>query len=67
MRHPSQSAVIEFPQRRVRRDARVAAGPAEVVIFSGVRIERMHDLAERLPPARTGSASKARAADADFY
>lgn len=45
------SAVIPFPTSRVRplREAG-DVGPAEVVIFPGVQIERMDfDLAERLP------------------
>jgi hypothetical protein len=62
------SAVIEFPQDRVRASGpALATGSAEVVIFTGVRIERMYDLAERLPPARTGSAHKSRGSDGDFY
>ena len=61
------SAVIEFPLDRVRRpsgESRVDGG--EVLIFTGVRIERMYDLAERLPPARSGYVSNARM-DIDFY
>lgn len=61
------SAVIEFPLDRVRRSAGETSGvEAEVLIFTGVRVERMYDLAERLPPARSGYVSNARM-DIDFY
>ena len=60
------SAVIEFPQDRVRPPREVNGRSAEVLIFTGVRIERMYDLAERLPPARTGYVSNARM-DVDFW
>lgn len=57
MRAPETSTVIAFPQARVRPPAAEAAStPAEVLIFTGVRVERMPDLAERLPPARNGAA-----------
>ncbi|PZF77761.1 hypothetical protein DK847_04845 [Aestuariivirga litoralis] len=61
------STVIDFPQDRVRRptgEPQRAAG--EVLIFTGVRVERMYDLAERLPPARSGYVSNARM-DIDFW
>lgn len=61
------NTVVEFPLDRVRpasEEARRAS--AEVLIFTGVRIERMYDLAERLPPARTGHVSNARM-DIDFW
>lgn len=63
------SAVINFPADRSRRVAqREHPGGAEVIIFPGVRIERMaFDLAERLPAARAGSVQQTRAADFDFY
>jgi len=61
------STLIDFPLDRVRPSSGEAReGTAEVLIFTGVRIERMFDLAERLPPARTGSISNARM-DIDFY
>lgn len=61
MRARAESAVIEFPQDRVRPSCSgEARGPAEIMIFTGVRIERMYDLAERLPAARTGSSPKTR-------
>ena len=61
------SAVIAFPLDRVRPSGADASGAsAEVLIFTGVRIERMYDLAERLPPARTGYVSNARM-DIDFW
>lgn len=55
MQGRAESAVIEFPLDRVRPAGEgAAAGPARVLIFTGVRIERMYDLAERLSPLRTG-------------
>jgi hypothetical protein len=61
------NTVVEFPLDRVRPASGEAAGAsAEVLIFTGVRIERMYDLAERLPPARTGYVSNARM-DIDFW
>jgi hypothetical protein len=59
--------VIAFPLDRVRPatgERHVAGG--EILIFTGVRVERMYDLAERLPPARTGYVSNARM-DIDFW
>lgn len=63
------SAVIEFPASRIRPAAqRDAFGNAEVIIFPGVRIERLaFDLAERLPAVRNGSVPQSRAGDFDFY
>lgn len=60
MRARAESAVIEFPQDRVRPACGEPRQPGEVLIFTGVRIERMYDLAERLPAARTGSSAKTR-------
>ena len=60
------SAVIEFPQDRVRPPRDSDGASAEVLIFTGVRVERMYDLAERLPPARSGYVSNARM-DIDFW
>ena len=63
----AESAVIEFPQARVRPSGEGnARGPARVLIFTGVRFERMYDLSERLPPVRTGSAKQGRG-DVEFY
>jgi hypothetical protein len=63
------SAVIEFPADRIPRTPRQdITGSAEVIIFPGVRVERLpFDLAERLPALRNGSAAKGRASDFDFY
>ena len=61
------SAVIEFPLDRARPPGGTAKpASAEVLIFTGVRVERMYDLAERLPPARSGYVSNARM-DIDFW
>lgn len=62
------SAVIEFPQERARKPGTAPHHDVtgNVLIFTGVRIERMYDLAERLPPARSGAVSNARM-DVDFY
>ncbi len=60
------SAVIEFPLDRARKPGGEAVAGSQVLIFTGVRVERMYDLAERLPPARTGYVSNARM-DIDFY
>ena len=61
------NTVVEFPLDRVRpASGEVTRASAEVLIFTGVRIERMYDLAERLPPARTGYVSNARM-DIDFW
>lgn len=60
------STVIAFPLDRVR-PPRTDAQLGEVLIFTGVRIERMYDLAERLPHApRSGYVSNARM-DVDFW
>ena len=63
------SAVIEFPAGRVRPAARASeTGNAEVIIFPGVRVERLKfDLAERLPAVRNGSSAQTLAGDFDFY
>lgn len=67
MQAPRNSAVIAFPLDRVRPAGGEPTGAsAEVLIFTGVRVERMYDLAERLPPARTGYVSNARM-DIDFW
>ena len=61
------NTVVEFPLDRVRpASGEATPASAEVLIFPGVRIERRYDLAERLPPARTGYVSNARM-DIDFW
>lgn len=46
--------ILTFPRDRLQQSARQAqTGPAEIVIFPGVRIERYDfSLADRLPPPR---------------
>jgi hypothetical protein len=46
------ATILEFPRPRVRlAPEAVFRDPGEIVIFPGVRIERLEfDLAERLPP-----------------
>lgn len=66
MQAPRTSAIIDFPLDRVRPTRDSNGTSAEVLIFTGVRVERMYDLAERLPPARTGYVSNARM-DIDFW
>jgi hypothetical protein len=63
------SAVIEFPVSRTHSRVEATTGTtAEVIIFPGVRVERLaFDLVERLPAVRSGSAAQARAGDFDFY
>ncbi len=61
------SAVVEFPLARVRPPATLPDGAsAEVVIFTGVRIERLHDLAERLPSARKRPPRRPATGDIEF-
>lgn len=63
----ADSAVIEFPQARVRPAAPLPEGAmAEVVIFTGVRIERLYDLAERLPSPRKRPARRPATGDIEF-
>jgi hypothetical protein len=68
MRASTECAVIVFPQDRVKPSA---ASPdrsgGEVVMFTGVRVERLYDLAERLPAARTGSAHNNRHGEIEYY
>ena len=68
MRALTDRAVIAFPLDRVRPAASpAAAGPsAEVLIFTGVQVERMCDPAERLAPARLRPTSRTRGGD-EFY
>jgi hypothetical protein len=58
----ASSAVIEFPQHRVRPAALREAGtcPGEVVIFCGVRIERLPEEPEAIEKARGGIGRKGR-------
>jgi hypothetical protein len=54
------TAVIEFPAPRIRKPSRAQGRDAEVIIFPGVRIERLEfDLAERIKPVQR-SASRPR-------
>lgn len=61
------SAVIPFPTSRTRPLRETApSGPAEVVIFPGVRIERIEfDLAERLPMSRRNASRKPQGRELD--
>jgi hypothetical protein len=63
------SSVIEFPRDRVRPPSESRAeGAAEVVIFPGIRIERLaFDLAERLPAQRLGAPKPVRGGEFDFF
>lgn len=65
----AMSAVIEFPHRRIRKEAQAGTpGAAEVIIFPGVQIERLpFDLSERLPAVRSASPAQAKVRDFDFY
>ncbi len=63
------TAVIRFPEGRVRPtpEARPET-TAEIIIFPGVRIERLAlDLAERKPAKCRGSTRAVHAAEVDFY
>jgi hypothetical protein len=53
MKTLANSAVIDFPQARVRPAAtrEPGTGSADVVIFSGVRIERLPDEPEAIAKA----------------
>lgn len=68
MQARATGTVIAFPLARVRPAAGEGqATGGEVVIFTGVRVERMYDLAERLPAGpRSGQVSNARM-DVDFW
>jgi hypothetical protein len=63
------TAIIDFPAERVRQTPQSnSQASAEVIIFPGVRVERlMYDLAERLPAARAGSGAQTRTTEFDFY
>lgn len=62
MRIHASSAVIEFPQARVRPAAprQPGTGPGEVVIFCGVRIERLSEEPQAIQKARSGNIRKGR-------
>ena len=63
----ADSAIIEFPQHRVRPAAALPEGAtADVVIFNGVRIERLYDLAERLPSPGKSASRKQATGDIEF-
>lgn len=60
--------ILTFPRDRLLQSAKVAhSGPAEIVIFPGVRIERYDfSLADRLPPPRRrGRPSRMQALEID--
>jgi hypothetical protein len=65
----AMSAVIPFPMNRVRPMSETdGAGQAEVIIFPGVRVERLSfDLAERLSPSRRKSSSRTQPVDCELY
>ena len=56
----SASSIIEFPRDRVRPAREEPGCSAEVLIFTGVRIERLPDDGEQIPKARTGLPRKGR-------
>lgn len=64
MKVPDISRVIEFPVSRVRSAApREEASPsAEVVIFTGVRVEHLLEKPEGVPAARSGLPRRGRRA-----
>jgi hypothetical protein len=60
--------ILTFPRDRLLQSAKDAhSGPAEIVIFPGVRIERYDfSLADRLPPPRRrGRPSRMQALEID--
>lgn len=61
--------LIAFPVERVRLSGAIRSTAAEVVIFPGVRVERlMYDLSERLPAVRNaGATAQSRGSDFDYY
>jgi hypothetical protein len=60
--------LIAFPVERVKLTGTLRSAEAEVVIFPGVRVERlMFDLSERLPAVRTGSVQAQTRGEFDFY
>ena len=68
MRESLECAVIAFPKDRVRPAVASAGSPSgEVVMFTGVRVERLYDLAERLPAVRNGSSRSGRRGEIEYY
>ena len=63
------SAVIDFPERRIRKATQAGMpGGAEVIIFPGVQVERLSfDLSERLPVIRSNASTQVKPRDYDFY
>ena len=60
--------ILTFPRDLLRQSAKEApSGPAEIVIFPGIRIERYDfSLADRLPPPRRrGRPSRLQALEID--
>jgi hypothetical protein len=59
--------ILTFPRDRLQQSARQThSGPAEIVIFPGVRIERYDfSLADRLPPPRRRRPSRLQALEID--
>lgn len=61
----THSAVVEFPQARVRPAATLPDGAsADVVIFTGVRIERLCDLTDE--PSHVRKRQRRSSAKGDF-
>lgn len=62
MTGPAGTSVIEFPRDRARPAAarEPSEHSAEVLIFTGVRIERLPDDGEQVPKARNGLTRKGR-------
>lgn len=59
------SAVIEFPAGRAKKSSGTDTSfQAEIIIFPGVRIERMEfSLADRIPPRKGRTSAQARQLD----
>jgi hypothetical protein len=64
----AMGTILTFPRDLLRQPAKTAhRGPAEIVIFPGIRIERFDfSLADRLPPPRRrGRPSRMQALEID--
>ena len=63
------SAIIQFPTSRIRPLSEAdGMGQAEVIIFPGVRVERLSfDLAERLPAGRRKTSAQTKPVDCELY
>lgn len=60
------SVVIEFrPRGMGKAPATAPRGPAEIIIFNGVRVERLQVRAERRPPLRKRRNAARRVANSD--